>query len=109
MSLRDRVLDFETVTTVRLAELAGEHSVAGTFEANGGKITALQRQKGANLKVGDVAEAHRNVLQDRRHRQPRLLNAGLHEPGPAPIGRQRLGLGIVRQFGAEGQKKRLRQ
>ena len=60
-------------------------------------------------KIGDVAEIHRHLLQDRGHRQTRLLNAGLHQPGPAPIGRRRLGLGIVREFGAKGQKKRLRQ
>ncbi len=81
----------------------------GTFEADGGEIIALQGQKSANLEIGDVAEIHRNLLQDRGHRQPRLLNAGLHQPGPAPIRRQRLGLGIVRQFGAKGQEKRLRQ
>ena len=50
MSLCDRALDFETVASVRLAELAGEHSAAGTFEADGGEIIALQRQKPANLK-----------------------------------------------------------
>src|ERR1700733_14747505 len=55
VSLCDRALDFETVASVRLAELAGEHSAAGTFEANGAKIVALQGQKPANLEVGDVA------------------------------------------------------
>ena len=55
VSLYERALDFEAVASVRLAELAGEHSATGTFEANGGEIIALQRQKPANLKVGDVA------------------------------------------------------
>ena len=55
VSLCDRALDFETVASVRLAEFAGEHSAARTFEANGGKIIALQGQNPANLKVGDSA------------------------------------------------------
>jgi hypothetical protein len=49
------------------------------------------------------------TLKDSGHRQPRLLNADLHQLRPAPIRRQGLGLGIVRQFGAKGQEKRLRQ
>ena len=109
MSLCDRALDFETIASVRLAELAGEHSAAGTFKANGGEVIALQRQEPANLKIGDVAETHRNLLQDSGHWQPGLLNADLHQPRPAPIRRQRLDLGIVRQFGAKRQEKRLRQ
>jgi hypothetical protein len=54
-SLRHRVLDFETVAALRLTQPAGEHSAPGTFEANGGEIAALQGQKPAHAKIGDVA------------------------------------------------------
>jgi hypothetical protein len=109
VSLCDRALDFETIAPVRLAQLAGEHSAARTFEADGGEIIALQGQKSANLKIGDVAEIHWYFLQNRGHWQPRLLNAGLHESRPTPIRRHGLRLGIVREFIAERQEKRLRQ
>ena len=63
----------------------------------------------ANVKICDIAETHRNLFQDRHHGKPRLMNAGLHQPRPALVGRRRLGLGIVRQLRAKGQEKRLRQ
>ena len=105
----DCALDFEPIAAIHLAEFAGEHSAAGAFKSNGGEIVALQGQEPANLKIGDVAETHRNLLQDSGHRQPRLLDAYLHQMGPAPIRGRRLGFGITREFGAKWQKKRLRQ
>ena len=109
-SLRDRALDFEPVAAVRLPELAGEHSAAGTFEANGGEVVAIAGTRARRREnwrcrrdfIGDL-------LEDGGHRKPRLLDAELHEPGPPPVGGRRLGVGIVGEFVAERQEKGLRE
>ena len=50
-----------------------------------------------------------DLLEDGGHREPGLLDAELHELGPPPVGGRRLGVGIVGEFVAERQEKRLRE
>src|SRR5208337_84880 len=86
----DRAVDLETVPPVALAKLAEKHAAPSAFEPDGVEAAALQRQHFADAKLGDLAEAHRKLLQDCGHRQPRLFDSRFHGKRPAAVGPLRL-------------------
>ena len=72
------------------------------FEADG-----LKRQNLAHAKIGNLAKAHRQLLEDCGHRQARLLDSTFHGKRPAAVGVRRLCL-FPLELLPEGKQKRLR-